>query len=453
MQMKFLTSNNSAGRWLLWLFLTVAATASFAIIYRFLPFEQFFPKSKNISNSSAIQADNLEIPEAVAALGILEPQGEVIVISAPAFSEGARVDQLLVKRSDQVKAGQVIAILDSRPRLEAALKKAQTEVLVAQTKLALVKAGAKQGEINAQKAQIDNLKAELSGQVATQRATIERLQAELKGEKAAQQATIDRLKAEFDNAKTECDRYQSLYQDGAVNASDRDRKSLEQETAIKRLTEAEVNLTKIIASRQEQIKEAEANRQRTINTLLEQQTEAKATLNQIAEVRPIDILVAQANIKTAQASVDQAKAELDLAYVRVPKAGQILQIYTWPGELVNNKGIVQFGQTSQMYVKAEVYETDISQIQVGQRATITSQGFPGKLQGTVDEIGLAIGKKDILGTDPVADVDSRVVEVKIRLDPTDNRKVSHLTNLQVKVVIDTSSQHSHKTKKTLSNKS
>jgi ABC exporter DevB family membrane fusion protein len=227
---------------------------------------------------------------------------------------------------------------------------------------------------------------------------------------------------------------------------------LEQETASKRLTEAEVNLTKIIASGQEQINEAEANRQRTINTLSEQQTEAKATLNKIAEVRPIDILVAQVNIKTAQASVDQAKAELDLAYVRVPKAGQILQIYTWPGELVNNKGIVQFGQTTQMYVKAEVYETDISQVRVGQRATITSQGFQGKLQGTVDEIGLSIGKKDILGTDPVADVDSRVVEVKIRLDSTDNRKVSHLSNLQVQVVIDTSSQNSHKTKKTLSNK-
>jgi len=281
---------------------------------------------------------------------------------------------------------------------------------------------------------------------------IEQLQAELKGEKEAQQATIERLKAEWDNAKTECDRYQSLYQDGAVNASDRDRKCLEQETASKRLTEVEVNLTKIIASGQEQINEAEANRQRTINTLSEQQTEAKATLNKIAEVRPIDILVAQVNIKTAQASVDQAKAELDLAYVRVPKAGQILQIYTWPGELVNNKGIVQFGQTTQMYVKAEVYETDISQVRVGQRATITSQGFQGKLQGTVDEIGLSIGKKDILGTDPVADVDSRVVEVKIRLDSTDNRKVSHLSNLQVQVVIDTSSQNSHKTKKTLSNK-
>jgi len=51
---------------------------------------------------------------------------------------------------------------------------------------------------------------------------------------------------------------------------------------------------------------------------------------------------------------------------------------------------------------------------------------------------LEIGKKDVLGTDPVADVDSRVVEVKIRLDSTDSKLVAGLTNLAVKFVIDTS---------------
>ncbi len=447
-QMKFISPDNlgkSAGRWLLWLVITATAATSLAIIYSVLP------QSKNVPTFSATQpdnSDNLEVPEAVAALGIVEPQGGVIVISAPAFAEGARVEQLLVKRGERVKAGQVIAILDSRPRLEAALKKAQSQVLVAQTQLEQVKAGAKQGEINAQKAKIESLKAELSGQIATQRANLERLQAELKGEEEAQQATIERLQAELRYAKTECDRYQRLYQDGAVSTSEQDRQCLQEETAIKRLTEAKVNLTKIIATRQEQINEAQTNLQRTINTLSEQQIEAQATLNQIAEVRPVDVSVAQANLQTAQASVEQAQAELDLAYVRAPKAGQILQIDTWLGELVNNKGIVQFGQTAQMYVKAEVYETDISQVRVGQRANITSQGFPGKLQGTVDEIVLAIGKKDILGTDPVADVDSRVVEVKIRLDSTDNQRVSHLSNLQVKVVIDTSSEQLHSTNKT-----
>jgi len=78
--------------------------------------------------------------DAVAALGYLEPQGEVIHLSAPAFMEGARVEQLLVKRGDKIKAGQVIAILDSRDRLQAALQQAQKQVRVAIARLEQVKA-------------------------------------------------------------------------------------------------------------------------------------------------------------------------------------------------------------------------------------------------------------------------------------------------------------------------
>jgi HlyD family secretion protein len=124
--------------------------------------------------------------------------------------------------------------------------------------------------------------------------------------------------------------------------------------------------------------------------------------------------------------------------VRSPRAGQILKIHTWPGEIIGNQGIVELGRTDQMYAIAEVYETDIHKVRLGQKATITSAGFTGKLQGTVDEIGLQIGKKDVLGTDPVADVDARVVQVKIRLKPADSQRVTDLTNLKVKVVIDIS---------------
>jgi ABC exporter DevB family membrane fusion protein len=434
--MKLNSLSKSNRKWLLGLILAAATLISLGIIYHFMP------KPKSLSYSSATQSEKPETPQAVSALGILEPQGEVISVSAPAFAEGTRVDQLLVKQGDRVEAGQVIAILDSRPRLEAALKKAQSQVLLAQAQLRQVKAGAKQGEINAQKAKINNLDAELEGQIAAQQATIERLKAQLKGEKEAKQATIERFKAEWEHAKTECERYQRLYKNGAVTASERDQKCLAERTAIKQVIEAEVNLTEIMISRQEQITEAQANLKRTIMTLAAQQTEAKAILAQIAEVRPVDISVAEAELKSAQASVEQSKADLDLAYVRSPKGGQILKIKTWPGELVSNRGIVELGQTEQMYVNAEVYETDINQVQVGQRVSITSQGFPIELEGTVDQIGLAIGKKDILGTDPVADVDSRVVEVKIRLDSAASQKVSHLTNLQVKVVIDTYDQKS-----------
>ncbi|MFN7468491.1 MAG: HlyD family efflux transporter periplasmic adaptor subunit, partial [Pseudanabaena sp.] len=90
--------------------------------------------------------------------------------------------------------------------------------------------------------------------------------------------------------------------------------------------------------------------------------------------------------------------------------------------------------TSQMYVVAEIYETDIGKIKVGQTATIESEAFEGLITGKVDRIGLRIAKNDVLGTDPAAKTDVRVIEVKIKLD--DSKKVSGLTNLQVRVKIE-----------------
>ncbi len=377
------------------------------------------------------------VVDAVAALGYLEPKGEVIKLSAPAFVEGARVDQLLVNRGDRVKAGQVVGILDSRDRLQAALQQAQKQVRVAQARLEQVKAGAKAGDILAQDSKLQGSKAELEGQINTQRATIANLEAQLQGEKSAQEATIERVKAELRNAKTDCGRYQSLYQTGAVSAQSHNSICLKQETNQELLQEAYANLNRIVTSRGKQIQEAKANLNRTITTQQKQIDEAGATLKAVAEVRPVDVQVTQAELEAAQAAVQKAQADLALAYVRSPKEGQILKIHTWPGELVSNQGIVDLGQTNQMYVTAEVYETDISHVRSGQRATIKVDGVIGDLQGTVEELGLQIGKKDVLGTDPVADADVRVVEVKIRLDAKDSQRVAGLTNLQVNVLIDT----------------
>uniref|UniRef100_UPI001D13635A biotin/lipoyl-binding protein n=1 Tax=Nostoc edaphicum TaxID=264686 RepID=UPI001D13635A len=48
------------------------------------------------------------VVKTVTALGRLEPKGEIIKLSAPSSNEGNRVEQLLVKEGDRVKAGQVI---------------------------------------------------------------------------------------------------------------------------------------------------------------------------------------------------------------------------------------------------------------------------------------------------------------------------------------------------------
>lgn len=349
--------------------------------------------------TTPVVIDSRPVVKAVTALGRIEPQGEVIQISVSQTAGSNRVAELLVKQGDRINKGQIIAILDHRDIRLAALKVAQQRVKVAQSQLAQVKAGAKQGEI------------------AAQQATISELEAELRQEVAARVATVKRLEAEVRNAQIEYQRYQYLQATGAVSASMRDSKKLTLETA------------------QESLQEAIANRTQTSETLNERLRQAQATLEKIAEIRPTDVQAAQAEVENAQAAVQEAQANLDLAYVRATKAGQILKIHTWDGEVVSDRGILEIGQTNQMYVVAEVYETDINQVKIGQRATITQVNLPGKLEGTVDEIGLLIAKKDVLNTDPAADIDARVVEVKIRLTPESSQRVASLTNSKVRVVI------------------
>ncbi|GAX35419.1 ABC exporter membrane fusion protein [Nodularia sp. NIES-3585] len=338
----------------------------------------------------------------VNALGRLEPVGDIIRISAPTDpSGGSRVAELLVDEGKQVRAGEVIAILDNRDRLQANLKEAQQQVQVAISRLNQVKAGAKQGEISAKEATVRNLQAQLEGEIQTQ------------------EATNARLEAELQNAEMEFRRYESLYNQGAISASDLDTRRLTVRTA------------------QEELNGAKASLGRTQRTLTAQIQEAKATLEQTSEVRPTDVAIAQAEVDSAIATVEKMQVELDVAYIRAPQAGQILRVQARPGETIGEEGIVELGETNQMYAIAEIYESDIGKIRPGQTATITSpsNAFDGELSGTVDRIGLKVAKKDVLDSDPTAATDARVIEAKIRLDETSSKQVANFTNLQVNVEI------------------
>lgn len=136
----------------------------------------------------------------------------------------------------------------------------------------------------------------------------------------------------------------------------------------------------------------------------------------------------------AHASRERAEADLELSMVRSPIDGQILEVHAREGERVGADGIAELGETTAMYAVAEVYETDIGRVRVGQRARITSPALPRPLGGEVERIGLKIGKQDVLSTDPVADADARVVEVEIRLGEPE--LAARLTNLRVDVVIE-----------------
>ena len=189
------------------------------------------------------------------------------------------------------------------------------------------------------------------------------------------------------------------------------------------------------------LQQRQAQLENSRQTLQQQITQASAKLAQLAEVRPVDVRVAEAELERALIAVEQRRADLEDTRVRVPVAGQILRINTRVGEQVNTQqGIVELGQTDQMYAIAEVYETDITRVAVGQEAAITSEygGFKQVIHGTVDQIGLQVGQPQLLesSSDPSTDENTRVVEVKVRINKQDSSKVASLTNMQVRIEID-----------------
>jgi len=95
------------------------------------------------------------------------------------------------------------------------------------------------------------------------------------------------------------------------------------------------------------------------------------------------------------------------------------------------------GRTDRMVVIAEIYESDISQVNLGQQATIVSEGgaFKDELQGEVTYIRPQIRQQDIFDTNPAADIDTRIIEVKIALNSTSSAKVAQFTNSKVIVKI------------------
>ena len=237
---------------------------------------------------------------------------------------------------------------------------------------------------------------------------------------AAQQKTIASLQADLGIAEADLARFEQLYGDGAIALQEVDR----QQATVQKL--------------QEQILSAQARQRELEAARTSNMTNAAAQVE--AEVAGLQLAQVQAQVDSAAQNLALAEARLDQALIRAPKAGQVLQLYAEPGEAVTTSApILALGDTDQMYVVAEVYETDVTLVEPGQRATIISRNgaFDQALTGTVERVGLQIFKNDVLDDDPAANADARVVEVMVRVDQS--AVIAGLTNLQVDVAIDVES--------------
>jgi HlyD family secretion protein len=146
------------------------------------------------------------------------------------------------------------------------------------------------------------------------------------------------------------------------------------------------------------------------------------------------VRVSESEIVVAKARVAVAQAQLERAYIKAPVSGRILDVLVQPGEFVGIEGLLELGRVDKMYAIAEVYETDIARVKLGQTATVQSDALPRTLNGKVELIRHKVQKQDVTGTDPAAGKDARIIEVEILLD--DSEAAAALTHLQVEIIID-----------------
>ncbi|WP_428672730.1 efflux RND transporter periplasmic adaptor subunit [Reyranella sp.] len=146
--------------------------------------------------------------------------------------------------------------------------------------------------------------------------------------------------------------------------------------------------------------------------------------------------VARAELRAAEAAAEKARTDRALSHFRAPMDGTILRLHARLGQQLGTEGFAEMGDVSAMVVRAEVFEADIAAVALDQPATVTSRSLATPLHGTVDRIGVAVGTQGIIREDPAAVLDSRVVEVIVKLDPVSSARVSALTNLQVRVAIE-----------------
>lgn len=89
----------------------------------------------------------------------------------------------------------------------------------------------------------------------------------------------------------------------------------------------------------------------------------------------------------ARASVATLRARLDQYVIRAGISGVVLKRDVYPGDLATpGNQLLQLGDPARVQITATVDERDITRVQVGQEALMSSEGLPDVVRGRVVEI-------------------------------------------------------------------
>ena len=133
---------------------------------------------------------------------------------------------------------------------------------------------------------------------------------------------------------------------------------------------------------------------------------------------------AEAEVKRSESHVAQVRAEVEhtqavmrTTVVASPVPGKVTRKLVEPGEAVDvGAPLLVVGDLRKIIVKAEVDETEIGKLALGQTAAITADAYPGRVfPGVIYEMSQAVGKRRIRPEDPSRMQDMKVLETKIEI--------------------------------------
>lgn len=128
----------------------------------------------------------------------------------------------------------------------------------------------------------------------------------------------------------------------------------------------------------------------------------------------------RASVATARAALREAEYNLELTVIRAPMAGRIARRYANPGagaSTLNVSTMFDLEPDAPRIARAEIVESDIPNVSVGQQVEIQPEGDPSKTYvGKVLRRAAVFGARRLASDDPSQRSDERVVEVVVTAD-------------------------------------
>jgi len=280
--------------------------------------------------------------------------------SAVAAKTSGRIKEVRLREGDEVKAGDIIAILDDdqiRAREEqsqSAVRQAEAQVRFAREQVSILNEQLRETGL-----QVDQARQQSSGQVRQAEAELSAAEANLAQQEAAYKLAL------FDK-----EAYTKLAKSGAVS----ERQGRQAETSAE--TQAAV-----VASARRRVEAARAAVSSAKSSLVTPEirsAQGSMVRQQIAQQQS-QIASAEAQLAQARAGLEEAQANRRDLMVLAPFAGTIATRTAEPGEVATpGAPIVTLLDLSKVYLRGFIPEGQIGRVRIGQPARIYLDSDPTK---------------------------------------------------------------------------